>query len=108
MLLIETKIRDFKAVQEHMRDLFPQINLDLISDISLPGIELPYSFTMSISYAELDDIMDDLMQLEVDAFNTGDGKMPPQNDPLYLKYVKYGWLWDLFYDAKVNRSMKEI
>lgn len=108
MLLIETKISDYKTVQERMKDLFPQIKLELISDFSLPGLELPYSFTMSISFSELDDIMDDLMQIEVDAFNTEDGKMPPQNDPLYLRYVKYGWLWDLFYDAKENRGVKEI
>lgn len=108
MLLVETKLGDFKTVQELMNDLFPHIKLELISDVSLPWLELPYSFTMSISYSELDDIMDDLMQLEIDAFNTEDGKLPSPNDPLYLKFEKYGWLWDLFFNADENGSIKEI
>lgn len=108
MILVETKISDFNTVRKLMNDLFPQIKLELISDISLPWIELPYAFTMSVSLFELDAVMEDLMQLEIDAYNTEDDKMPPSSDPLYKKYIKYGWLWDLFYDAKEHGSIKEM
>lgn len=108
MLLVETQISDFKTVQDCMNDLFPQIDLELISDYTLLGSSLPYSFTMSIRYSELDDIMEDLIQLEIDAFNTEDGKMPQPSNPCYLKYVKYGWLWDLFAIAMEHGDIKEI
>lgn len=108
MLFVETKISDFETVHKLMNELFPQVDLELISNTSLPGIELPYSFTMSISFSELEDIMDNLMQLEIDAFNTVDGEMPSSDDPFYQKYVKYGWLWNLFYNAKEHGCIKEM
>ena len=44
--------------------------------------------------------MDELIQLEIDAFNTEACEAPLPNDPLYILYKKFGWLWDYFYSAE--------
>lgn len=59
----------------------------------------PCVFLMDTDWAGLELLMDELMQLEVDAFNTSDGKDPPADAPLYLRYLEYGWLWDVLFKA---------
>lgn len=49
-------------------------------------------------------MMDELMQLETDAFNTHNGEMPSENDLSYKKYEKYGWLWDMFCNADIREE----
>ena len=38
--------------------------------------------------------------LEMDAFNTETGEDPLPNDPLYMLYKKFGWMWGYFYSAE--------
>lgn len=57
---------------------------------------------------EYEDMMDKLIQLEIDAYNTEDGIEPSKDNPYYQKYLKYGWLWDLFYQANGNGKIKEF
>ena len=64
----------------------------------------PCCFSLDLSWGEFEDMMDELMQLEIDAFNTPNGEMPSENDFLYKKYEKYGWLWDMFYNADIREE----
>ena len=48
------------------------------------------------------------MQIEVDAFNTPDGMNPPEDDRLYLRYLEYGWLWDVLFVADERGGIVEV
>lgn len=108
MLLVETKTSNYETVSMLLHELFPFLKIELISDVSHPQIDLPYSFTIDITVDELDEMMDILTQIEVDAFNTSNGEMPSIDDRAYQKYEKYGWLWDLFYRAEEYGDIQEI
>jgi hypothetical protein len=44
-------------------------------------------------------MLDDIVWIEICAFNTEDGKDPPEDNEDYQKYLKYGWMFDVLHDA---------
>ncbi|MBR5428575.1 MAG: hypothetical protein IK118_09525 [Clostridia bacterium] len=107
MLLIETDMCSFETIARLLPDVVPGVRLKHIAtDENLKKLGFvdypPCVFTLDMSRDEFDDIMFALMDIETDAFNTPDGEMPEEDDPYYQKYLKYGWLWDLFFQAKVT------
>ena len=102
---------DYKTINKKLHELFPSIKMTHIaSDRTLVEMGFadypPCIFTMDMTWDEYEDMMFDLMQIEVDAFNTPTGDMPEKDDPAYLKYLEYGWLWDMFYNAEVTKISK--
>ena len=102
---------DYKTIDKMLHDLFPSIKMTHIaSDRALVEMGFadypPCIFTMDITWDEYEEMMLDLMQIEVDAFNTPDGEMPEKDDLAYLRYLEYGWLWDMFYNAEVTKVSK--
>jgi hypothetical protein len=45
-----------------------------------------------MTWREYDEMMDELMQIEIDAFNTPDGEPPESNNEAYKKYLDHGWI----------------
>lgn len=105
MLIVETNC-NFDKIEKSLSELMPDIKLThIITDDNLKQFGFtenpPCVFIMDMTTEEFDNMMSDLMQIEIDAFNTPDGAPPNKNDPYYQKYLRYGWLWDMFYNAKV-------
>ena len=52
----------------------------------------------------MDKLQIDLLNFEIDAFNDND--YPKDDDPLYVLYKKYGWLYYLFLQAELIEDNK--
>lgn len=46
----------------------------------------------------MDALVDDLIQLEIDAYNLEGEPLP--NDTCFLLYKEFGWMWDYFDGAE--------
>ena len=57
-------------------------------------------FFLDMPWIEFFKMTDALMDLEVDACNVPTGE--EGNSFAYHRNVKYGWLWDMFYEAEVE------
>jgi len=102
--IIEADRKTFGLAKEQLQELYPFAEISLIScDDALERLgfvdSAPCVFGLDVSREQLDTIFDDLIQMEIDAFNTEDGDYPESNDPYYLKYITYGWLYDLLFYA---------
>ena len=111
MLRVETDA-DFDAIRRDITQLFPDIRIRHIhTDHALKELgfaEKPICvFVMDMTLDEFESMMDELSQLEVDAFNTSDGSLPEKDDPLYQRYRRFGWLWDMFYNARIEEVSAE-
>lgn len=105
MFYIETDKVTYNQIKTILPDIKPDIKIELMScDDNLEKLgfcsSAPCVVCFDLSCDELNHLLDDLMQIETDAFNTDDGKPPLDNDPYYQKYKKYGWLWDVLFYAK--------
>lgn len=108
MLYVTTDFT-YKNIEESLKVICPWVKIQHIyTDNKLKELGFvespPCCFSLDMSWDEFEYMMDELTQLEVDAFNTPHGEMPSKNDPLYQKYIKYGWLWNMFYNADVKEE----
>ena len=108
MLYITTDF-SYKTIEEGLKTICPWVKIKHITtDTALKKLGFvdcpPCCFSLDLSWGEFEDMMDELMQLEIDAFNTPNGEMPSENDFSYKKYEKYGWLWDMFYNADIREE----
>lgn len=102
---INTDKMCYERIKALLPDIKPDIKITLVccdDNLEKMGFcsSAPCIVCFDLSLDELEKLLDDLMQIEVDAFNTADGNDPPENDPYYQKYLKYGWLWDIMFYAK--------
>ena len=109
MFLLETNKELYIKIKEAMFQLYPEIKISLIScDDVLEKMgfcdSAPCVLGFDLTKNEMDALLDDLMQIETEAFNTPDGKYPSCNDPDYQRYEKYGWLYDELSRVKKNRQ----
>ena len=106
MYIVATDYISFGNLQTYLQDVCPYVKMEQIQDYwelkALGFVDFPICVAkMDMTETEYERMIDDLRQLEVDAFNTPDGKMPEEDDPYYVRYCKYGWLWDFFFNADV-------
>lgn len=104
-MIVETTKSVFEKFSKCFLELYPKTKIELLScDETLERLgfcqSAPCSFKLYLSDDEYLMILDELMQMEVDAYNTSDGENPPESDPLYQRYLKYGWMWDILFYAK--------
>lgn len=107
MLLIYLNIdkERYTQINTLLPDIWPNVKIDLLSvDENLEKLgfceSAPCLVSIDLSEDEYEQLLDELMDLEIDAYNTPDGKSPPDNDPAYIRYRKYGWMWDVLYSAQ--------
>lgn len=104
MIYLEMEKPLFDVIQSRLPEVCPNIEFSLIAtDEALQELGLR-KYTLCVVGFDLDaegfkKMMCELEQIEVDAFNTPDGKPPKSNDPDYQRYLTYGILWDILYNA---------
>lgn len=106
MLYVETSTASYQAIRQSLDAVYPQAKTEHIAtDEALRALGFvdfpPCLFSLDMTQDEYREMMDEFINLEVDAFNTADGKPPAKDDEYYLRYMKHGWLWDMFFNAKM-------
>ena len=112
MLYIETNMASYETIRRSLDAVYPEAKTEHITtDHALKALGFidypPCVFSLDMTWDEYNRMMDELMQVEVDAFNTEDGKMPAEDDEYYQKYLEHGWLWDLFFNADDRGNITE-
>lgn len=100
--IIETDMSVYNDLKQCLMEIYPQIKVELIdSDPALFNLgfvkEIPCTISVDATEEMIKEIMDIATDYEVDAYATPDGTYPKDDDPNYILYRKYGWLWDFFY-----------
>ena len=95
----------FEQINNLLPEIWPNVKIDLLSeDENLERLgfckSAPCRVSIDLSESEYELLLDKLIELEVDAFNTPDGNSPSENDPKYIRYLRYGWMWDVLYSAE--------
>ena len=95
----------YKQLEENLSRFRPNIQLILVEcDEALERLgfceSAPCIVCVDLTEEELETLLDDLLQLEIDAYNTGTGNDPLPNDPSYLLYEQFGWMRGIFCDAE--------
>ncbi|MGN0624494.1 MAG: hypothetical protein ACI4JA_11195 [Oscillospiraceae bacterium] len=105
MYRIEMPKSIFERIKARLPEIYPDIMFNLVvCDDALENLgfvnDAPCIVDFYINEERYDELLDDLLQFEVDAFNTVDGCYPDKNDSQYQDYLKYGWMWDWFFHAR--------
>lgn len=113
MLYVETEMASYETIEKSLADVYPKARLEhIFTDKALKALGFvdfpPCVFSLDMTWNEYEEMMDELMYIEVDAYNSSNGYDPDEDDEYYQKYLKYGWLWDLFYSASVSGKIKEV
>ena len=104
MLYLKIEESNYNKMKILLPDICPDVEFDLIAtDDNLKKLGLcadsPCVIAFNIDESRFDQMMDELIQLEIDAFNVSDG-YPSSDDPLYQRYIKYGWMWNVLHNAE--------
>lgn len=102
MLQVKVSRNDFDKINLLLPDICPEVSFSLISeDTNLVKLGLcnsaPCTIEFNMSAKDFYEMLDTLNDIEVDAFNTENGK---SNNIAYQKYLKYGCLYDILYNAE--------
>ena len=107
MIYLNIDKNTYSQINELLPDIWPEIQIELlVMDENLERLgfceSAPCRVSVDLSAEEYEQLLDELMQLEIDAYNTRDGKNPLEDDPEYIRYCKYGWMWDVLYSAETE------
>ena len=105
MYKIEITKEVYENLKKDLAKFRPNIALILVEcDEALERLgfceSAPCIVHIDLSEEEMEILLDDLIQLEVDAYNTETGAHPLPDDPFYLLYKGFGWMWGVFHDAE--------
>lgn len=104
MIRLNLELPQYQQLEKQLPDICPDVKFYLeSSDETLVKLGLSDVAPCIVTF-ELDDdgfekMLDDIVWIEICAFNTEDGKDPPEDDEYYQKYLKYGWMFDVLHDA---------
>ena len=105
MIKLNLELPQYRRLEKQLPDICPDVKFYLeSSDETLVKLGLS-DIAPCVVVFELDEdafekmLYDELVQIEVNAFNTSDGKDPPEDDEDYQKYLKYGWMFDVLHYA---------
>lgn len=102
-MLIEIEdIKVYEQLKNDLLEIYPQVKIELLHvDKALFDLKIsstiPCTINIDATEEQIEEIMDRVMKFETDAFNTPDGSLPSDDNPDYLLYKKYGWIWSFFY-----------
>ena len=107
MLKFHLDKNDYEKVAELLPELFPEIEIQLeMCDENLVNLGFcqfaPCIVTLNISQEKFEDIIDELIDIETDAFDTKYGNHPKDDDPIYQKYLKYGCLYNILNNVEIT------
>lgn len=103
MIYLEQQSISFESLRRDLLTICPWVEINKVApkeewiDKGFSA-DNAYIIELNLEKSEYDLMMDDLIQLEIDAFNYPvDGK---PDEVLYERFMRYGWLWNLFHNAK--------
>ena len=96
---------DFDKVEMLLPDLCPDVSFSLISqDDNLVALgfcdSAPCIVEFHLTADEFEELLLELDEIEVEAFNLPYNREPSENDSAYQKYLKYGSLYGILYNAE--------
>ena len=104
MIKLNLELPQYRRLEKQLPDICPDVKFYLeSSDETLVKLGLSDVAPCVVAF-ELDEdgfekMLDDIVWIEICAFNTEDGKDPLEDDEYYQKYLKYGWMFDVLHDA---------
>ena len=106
MVQIKMNRDEYNKIQILLPDICPQIGFSLkVEDDNLVVLGLcdsaPCIVEFDMTDSEYEEMLDDLNELEIEAFNTPHGTYPSESSPAYQKYLKYGCLYDILSNAEI-------
>lgn len=104
MIRLNLNFSQYSLLEKQLPDICPDVKFYLeSSDETLVKLGLadvaPCIVVFELDENGFEEMLDDIAWIEICAFNTEDGKDPPENDEYYQKYLKYGWMFDVLYDG---------
>ena len=105
MVQINVSRDDFDKINALFPEIFPDVVFSLkVQDDALVKLgfcdSAPCVVEFDITAREFYDILEELIDLEINAYNTSNGREPAKENPAYQKYLKYGCLYEILYIAE--------
>ncbi len=103
MVYLDTNRKTYEQLVDCLPDLIPNIKIDvLVMDDNLERLgfceSAPCKIAINMNDAELDDLLDELIDIEADMAMACDGYYYGyENNYHYKRYKKYCWMYDIFY-----------
>ena len=102
---LKMNLDDFNKVEKLLPEVCPDVSFFLKeADHNLVKLGLcssaPCIVKFLLDYNDFEDLLWELDDIETDAFNLPYGREPSENDPAYQKYLKYGCLYRILYNAE--------
>lgn len=100
MIIKEESKETYQSLKDGIKELMPEIEVKLLKeDINLFNLGfrsyIPCDIEIIATDDQIDELMDMIIQFEVDAYDTPNGKEPKETDKNYIKYKKYNWIYSL-------------
>lgn len=105
MLLVKNSDRvTCETIQERLSELHPEYKTEIANcdlNLELLGFckSAPCDLFLDISDDDFLNLLDELMQIEVDAYNIDEDE-PDERSPQFQKYKRYSWIYDVIFDAE--------
>lgn len=105
LVSVNMNMDDYRKMEKSLPDIFPEVSFFIKeADQNLVKLGLcesaPCVVMFNLDNNEFEDMLDELNEIEIDAFNTNYGEYPKQDNPAYQKYLKYGCLYEILYNAE--------
>ena len=96
---------DYQKIKTLLPQICPDVKFSLISqDDNLVSLGLcdsaPCIVEFDLSAKEFNEMLDELDDIEVNAFSTPNKEFSQSENLAYQKYLKYGCLYQILYNAK--------
>ena len=95
MLTVKTEY-DYNQIEKLLPEFYPAVKTKLHEESTEGAATV---FTLEMSMDEFCRMTDALMDLEVAVSQVPAGG--EQTSLAYRRNIKYGWLWDMFYEAEI-------
>ena len=111
MYQLEISLDKYEKLKQCLSEIHPEIAVTLVSfDYALASMgfaeQPPCTVDVDLTEEGCRELLDELMQYEIDAYNQEGSYYKIKKTPQYQKYLRYGWMWDLFhfyYDKNKGR-----
>lgn len=99
MYRLESSLNVYQRLKQCLFEIHPEIKLVLAScDYALASLGFvdypPCVIHVDLTQEDMEELLEELMDFEIDSVDM------PELSKEYQTYVKYGWMWDIFYSAE--------
>ena len=106
MYRLDISLPTYESMKQRLSEIHPEIELELIvCDYALVTLgfvkDPPCIVHVDLTEEAYNDLMTELMDFEIAAYNQPESERHPEKTPVYQQYLRYGWMWDYFYWAKI-------